>query len=135
MMRPHIEARALLGAHGFQANFTDLLKPRFHMADDARYALLRHPSEKPFVYDSADALARRIHRDRRGAALDIGARPVMLWPRGRPEGIATVKVFALDDGQPHRLLGYAYLDNSDRCVDALKAALERAEPRQFEVAA
>jgi hypothetical protein len=87
------------------------------------YALFPNvqPRMKPFAYPSLDALARRIHRDRRGDALQL--RTVTVRFKDRPR--SAVQVMAEDIGGRTRLIGYAWLAGKPR--EVLEAALERVE--------
>lgn len=87
------------------------------------YALVTaRAAAKPFVYASLDALARRIHRDRAGEALQL--QPVRIRFRDRPR--PAVQVMALEQlACRTRLIGYAWI--SGRPWEALRDELDRAE--------
>lgn len=77
---------------------------------------------KPWAFDDLPALARRIHRDRAGEALQL--RPVRIRFRDRPRD--AVQVLALDQlGGRVRLIGYAWI--CGRSWQALRAALDAAD--------
>lgn len=91
-----------------------------------RYALLDAPTrmtQKPRAYDSAQALARAIHRRREGRAIQL--KPAELV-RGLCK-VAAIGVYTLDEaGALDRCLGFAYLAGGD--WRALQAELYAADP-------
>lgn len=92
-------------------------------APTAPYALLpdlAYPA-KPIVYPSIAALARRIHRDRRGEAIVL--RPRYLEHGGRVR--AVTEVLAEDQfAARHRRIGFAW--TAGRPLEALRHALDAA---------
>ncbi|MDP3853176.1 hypothetical protein [Phenylobacterium sp.] len=91
------------------------------------YALLAnlHPLTKPMVFADLSALARRIHRDRQGQALQLRNDRVHLAFDGSIRRV--VAVYGEDQvGQRTRFIGYAWLNGRD--WEALQAALDAAEP-------
>jgi hypothetical protein len=102
------------------------------MPATADYALLTsaQPSAKPWVFPTLDALARRIHRDRRGEALDLRTTKINVPPFGQRTVTA---IYALDQvGGRARFLGYAWARGQSR--EALQAALQAVEPNMAEAA-
>lgn len=97
------------------------------MPTGATYALLPElkPGAKPWTYPSLTALARRIHRDRRGEALHL--EPGALRFRDRARDVVTV--YAAADGRL-RLIGHAWLAGVPywSMVPVLSAALDALEP-------
>lgn len=141
--RPHIEAAALLAAHGFGHLAKGPIPPRrLPMSDDVRFAFLRKidATTKPQVFQTLDQLADHIEGLRFGQALDLkdvdDLRFQWRSAQGRPEPETSdartdrgVQVFTqLLDGGHDRPLGYAWLDGRD--MEALKPALDRARRRR-----
>lgn len=128
--RPHIEAVALLAAHGFTftpADRATLNRRRPAMADAIRYAILTdNPHAKPVAFPDIDALARHIHRGRGQRTIEfVDVEDLEL--QGDREPRPGITVYALDAGNDRdELIGHAYLDG--RGQDALRAALRRNRP-------
>lgn len=102
------------------------------MPAEADYALLTsaRPSAKPWVFPDIDGLARRIHRDRRGEALDLRTTKINVPPFGIRRVIA---VYGQDQvGGRTRFIGYAWARGQSR--EALEAALQAVEPSMAEAA-
>lgn len=95
------------------------MNPDFALVPDAR------PGTKPTVYRSAEDLARRIHRERAGQALQL--KDDRLLVRSEPAPRRVVAVYGLDQvGGRTRFIGYAWLKGQGR--EALQAALEAVQP-------
>lgn len=90
---------------------------------EIRFALVTsNPERKPYAFDDLAALARRVHRDRRGHPLRLT--PARLRFRDGPRSV--VGVFALEPmSGSERLVGHAWI--SGRPWEALQNALDRAE--------
>ncbi len=87
------------------------------------FALLpdRAPRTKPAVFPDLPSLARRIHRDRLGQALQL--RPDRVIVDGQVGPLSVIAIHAEDAaGNVTRFLGYAWLEG--RGLDALKGALD-----------
>lgn len=81
------------------------------------------PGRKPWGYPSLQALARRIHRDRAGDALQLHQEKVSFRDHVRE----VTAVYAEDPtSQRVRFLGYAW--TGDRPREALEAALRQLQP-------
>ena len=92
----------------------------------AAYALLPRLSQpvRPHVFPSLQALARRIHRERAGEALQL--RPAQVRFRDRIRDVT--EVLAVDEaGGRTRRIGYAW--HAGRPAEALRAALEATVPQ------
>lgn len=90
-----------------------------------RYALvprMEPRGKKPFGYDSLAALARRIHRDRAGDALQL--KPARL--RFQDEIRDVVEILAEDAGGRVRRIGFAWIGGAHWRV--LEAALDAELP-------
>ena len=72
-----------------------------------RFAILRSPLDKPTVFADLKALARRVHRDRAGAAIQMVN--ATLYIPGEATGRSVAKIVTLCEGAPHRDLGYAWV--------------------------
>lgn len=110
MRRPHVEALALLAAHGLTFIPLDPRR-RPPMSHDVRYALLPAEAEaKPKVFPTLNALARHIQRERgdRGLELQQVADLEVRGDTGPRRGVS-VFISDLDGGRP-ALIGHAYLD-------------------------
>lgn len=123
MPRPHVEALALLAAHGLPAIPLDPRR-RPRMPDAVRFALLPAEAQaKPIVFSDINALARHIQRARGDAGLDLQW-VQDLEVRGDAENRPGVSVFITDlDGGRPALIGHAYIDGLP--LDALQAAIRR----------
>ncbi|RZJ19095.1 MAG: hypothetical protein EON91_02560 [Brevundimonas sp.] len=124
MRGPHIDAAALLAAHGHSAAPITFRKG-LRMADTVRFALLPRldATVKPVVFPDIHALARKIQRERGLQALDM-TEIEDLELAGRPDAHRGVQIYTLDDGNNRdRFLGYAWLDGGG--LETLKSALRR----------
>lgn len=129
--RPWSEGVALLAAHGFAAPppRSEMFKPRNRrLGDGIRYALWTDDrNAKPSVFLSIDALARRIHRERGDATLEI--KPVEDLEIEGADGLRPgFSVFTEYDGHRVRLIGHVWIDGQSR--DVLQAAIRRNRPAQ-----
>ena len=123
MRPPHVEALALLAAHGLPFIPLDPRR-RPRMSDAVRFALLpAQPEAKPIVFADINALARHIQRARGDAGLDL--QPVDdLDVRGDTRNRPGVSIFATDlDGGRPTLIGHAFIDALP--MDVLQAAIRR----------
>jgi hypothetical protein len=100
---------------------------------DCRFAILTSPAHKPSAFLDLLSLAKRIHRDRAGAALQL-ANATLFLP-GETAGRPTVKVWTLCEGIPHHFLGYCWVGRVQSPREVLQAALDVVQPRRFEEAA
>ena len=99
---------------------------RPYMPNDVRFALLPTLTSKPITFPKLDQLCRRIHRERRGAPLQLKDQKVHLYGDG-PEGRRMVGVYTLSDSStPSGFLGWAWADGAS--WRALQAALFEVEP-------
>lgn len=93
----------------------------------ARFALARKPTnphDRPVLLASLADLVATIHRDRKGASLQMFDAEIHVF--GEDEPRQGVSVFAIDEGEQSRFLGWAYLEG--RGVHALRRALDVARP-------
>lgn len=120
---PHVEAAALLAAHGHRFAPLDP-RPRPPMSDAIRYALLpADPAAKPRVFADLNALARHIQRARGDASLDMQeVSDLERRADTRPRRGVSVFVTDLDGGRP-TLIGHAWLDGHG--LLELQAAIRR----------
>lgn len=90
------------------------------MPSDLRYALLTDLSTKrPWGFSTLAELARRVHRDRAGDALQL--RPAVIEFRDGPRDVA--EVLAEDAGGRVRRIGFAWLNGAHwRTLEAALAA-------------
>ena len=96
------------------------------MPNGVRFALLTSLTSKPIAFAQLDQLCRRIHRDRRGAQLQLKDHKVHLDGDG-PEGRRMVGVYTLSESStPSGFLGWAWADGAS--WRALQAALFAVEP-------
>lgn len=145
--RPHVEAAALLAAHGFarpSAPYRPSIWTLFAM-QPAPFALLERldKTTRPVVFRDLDALAAHIHRARHGQGLDM-QEIEDLHHQWRIEGGGVVNGVEVDppedvrdrgvqvwttmiDGGRDRCLGFAWLNGGG--LEQLKAALRRADAR------
>jgi len=98
------------------------------MPADVRFALVRDPecpSRKPSAFETLHRLADRIHRERRGAPLQL--QDAYLRVRGEATPRKGVNVWTLDPVSLERVdfIGWAWLDGGDRFL--LEAALPRRQ--------
>lgn len=95
------------------------------MPHGVQFALLPalEPTTKPWAFPSIDALARHIHRNRQGEALQLVRTKVRFRDCIRP----VTEILAEDQvsGRTRRI-GFAWIAGRD--WTSLQAALERAEP-------
>jgi hypothetical protein len=97
------------------------------MSITARFALARKPTnphDKPVLLASLADLVATIHRDRKGAGLQAFDAEIHVFGEDQPR--QGVSLFAIDDGEQSRFLGWAYLEG--RGVNALRSALDAARP-------
>lgn len=97
------------------------------MAITARFALVRKPTDphsRPVLLATLADLVATIHRDRKGGALQMFDAEIHVF--GDDEPRQGVSLFAIDDGEQSRFLGWAYLEG--RGVTALRRALDVARP-------
>lgn len=141
MRPPHIEAAALLGAHGHRlADPTDRQSIwSRHAMTPAPYALLTRLDDRtrPIVFPHLQALADRIERERHGQQLELVEVEDLhfLWRAAggakgidAPERDLGVQVWTrLLDGSRDRCLGWAWLNGSG--LEVLQQALLRAGQR------
>lgn len=100
-------------------------RPR--MPITARFALVRKPTDphaRPVLLASLADLVATIHRDRKGGALQMFDAEIHVF--GEDEPRQGVSLFAIDDGEQSRFLGWAYLEG--RGVNALRRALDAGRP-------
>lgn len=145
--RPHVEAAALLGAHGHAlagAPYRPSIWTLFAM-QPAPFALLERldKTTRPTVFPDLDALAAHVQRRRNGQGLDMqeiedlhnqwrieGGGVVNGVEIDPPEGIRDrgVQIWTtMIDGGRDRCLGFAWLNGGG--LEELKAALRRAETK------
>lgn len=141
--RPWSEATALLAAHGHAAGPLPPPKSIWSrlMSQNIDYAFLPRIDavSRPTVCADIDSLARRIHRLRRGQAIqveeieDIRAQRHQVCgdadpaPNGQRDRGVQIIALCLD-GSRDRSLGFAWLKGGGR--DAMVSALTRNEPEQ-----
>lgn len=123
--RPHVEAAALLGAHGFRPV---PLRPQGtrRMDAHARFAFVPRDDGgqlKPVVFDDVHALARHIERQRDGRGLELVDAEDVEVP-GRDALQVGVQVWTRIDDARDRNLGWAWLDGQGR--ERLELALRSA---------
>jgi hypothetical protein len=93
----------------------------------ARFALARKPTDpndKPVLLASLADLVATIHRDRKGGGLQAFDAEIHVFGEAEPR--QGVSLFAIDDGEQSRFLGWAFLEG--RGVHALRRALDVANP-------
>ncbi|MFN4176460.1 hypothetical protein [Phenylobacterium sp.] len=99
------------------------------MPSGLAYALLPHlrPGARPLGYPSLRALARRIHRDRAGHALQLRNATLSFQDRARP----VIEVLAEDQASGSvRRIGFAWIAGADAFTgpQVLQAALSAEVP-------
>jgi hypothetical protein len=112
--RPHVEAAALLGAHGFAP--VPIRTGVRRMAAMTRFAFIPHDdagAAKPYVFDDVHALARHIERQREGRGLELVDAEDVEVP-GRDALQVGVQVWTRIDDARDRNLGWAWLDGQGR---------------------
>lgn len=141
MRPPHIEAAALLGAHGHRLSDPTDRQSIWsrHAMTPAPYALLTRLDDRtrPIVFPHLKALADRLERERHGQQLELVEVEDLhfLWRNaGGAEGIDAperdlgVQVWTLmADGGRDRCLGWAWLNGAG--LENLRSALHRAGQR------
>lgn len=131
--RPYIEACALLAGHGHAVP-----PPRSAMVGaplcrspgrDVRFALWgENRARKPWAFRDINALARRIHRERGEATIEVvPVRDLEIEGAGRAMRGASVFV-ASPDGDRPRLIGHAYFAGQD--IEVLREAIRRNRPAE-----
>jgi hypothetical protein len=120
--RPDNALAARFYAGGALLNLRSPAMPDAETRTPALFADLR-PTTKPWAFEDLPALARRIHRDRRGGILQL--RPVVVRFRDAPRAMVEVLAQSPGSGRCWRI-GHAWIGG--RPWEALQAALDRAEP-------
>jgi hypothetical protein len=96
------------------------------MPPDARFALFRSVREKPLAFTTLAALARRVHAERAGRAVELSEETVDF--KDQPRAVVAVHTLGLD-GMRDRLVGYAWLDGA-RPRERLEGAVDAQQPRR-----
>ncbi|WP_426043673.1 hypothetical protein [Caulobacter sp. DWR3-1-2] len=94
---------------------------------DTRFALIRkplEPLEKPVAFETLAQLVAAIHRERGDAGLQMFDAEIHVF--GEDEPRQGVSLFATEEGDSARYLGWVYLEG--RGVHALRRALDVARP-------
>jgi hypothetical protein len=118
--------KAALAAGGY---FKPRPRPPGCIPPDCRFALLRSSNTKPMAFSDLRALARCVHRLRDEAPLQI--MNVMVALPHETAGRWVAQIYTLYEGNPSRLLGYAWVGPVQSPRDTLMAGLDALQPRRL----